>query len=623
MTPPRFLKATYHADLKTAEFIADDGRHLLRTGGTLAWRINNCGNLVSPTRDGRPAPRLTRHFIGFATVRSSENHYFIFPDYETGRAELCASLRRKYSEHSIPEMMERYAPRSENDTDVYVSVLLGRTGVAPSKKLRDFTDDEFNTLVQAIETHEGYHHDKDKDGTPRTEKWVTVSTISATDGARPIAGEEIVLEVDGRRTTLQSNRVGQFPPVPHGQQPIAVHHKTADGELKRVGQIGADKGQHYHLLARIERFVGLTRADTGRGAPGAKAPRQPVRYQVQPGDSLSKIAAKFKVSVEELKCFNRLDSDRIFPGQVFSVHGPKAEGALLRSRTKTAVPGQAPTPATSPRPDTPPSERSLPESPAAPAAVGARTVPVRSNLGAGAPLALMTTESRRAPWMVFAVEEARKFGGRDESVIEKTRNYAKEIHTGRAGLVGTSNAWCATFVNWCLMKAGYPIDNPDFHDHHAAKSRAHAFQEVSGKKSKMTDPWAPKVRNPLFHRIDQPIFGAIAVQTNSSGHGHHAGFVYAKLGDKNLVLLGGNQGNTIRFSAFNMQPIPDEIRIVDAKRKIKRGNKNHLSYYVPASYHEQSLKDDKHLEEVDPEQLNQHFGISSGTGERNSEDSTR
>jgi hypothetical protein len=90
---PRLIAATYHANIKVAEFICDDGRHLLRCGGTLPWRLNNAGDLMSPVNTkNEPAPKKTKNFIGFASVPNERtgksSHFFIFPDYESGREQL-------------------------------------------------------------------------------------------------------------------------------------------------------------------------------------------------------------------------------------------------------------------------------------------------------------------------------------------------------------------------------------------------------------------------------------------------------------------------------------------------------------------------------------------------------
>lgn len=50
------------------------------------------------------------------------------------------------------------------------------------------------------------------------------------------------------------------------------------------------------------------------------------RYQIRPGDSLSTIASRFNVTVDELRSWNHLDSNRIIPGRTLSVSGPERRG---------------------------------------------------------------------------------------------------------------------------------------------------------------------------------------------------------------------------------------------------------------------------------------------------------
>lgn len=60
------------------------------------------------------------------------------------------------------------------------------------------------------------------------------------------------------------------------------------------------------------------------------------KYTVQPGDSLSAIANRFKVSLQDLKAWNSLTNDRIFAGQVLSIGrsiNPSSPGSLPQSST--------------------------------------------------------------------------------------------------------------------------------------------------------------------------------------------------------------------------------------------------------------------------------------------------
>ena len=196
------------------------------------------------------------------------------------------------------------------------------------------------------------------------------------------------------------------------------------------------------------------------------------------------------------------------------------------------------------------------------------------------------------PWMAIAEEEARRFEGHDEAIIEKTTNYATAVGTGQTTLVGNDHPWCAAFVNWCLQKAGVPIDNPSFPDHTYAKGRAHGFYEVKGPQG---SKGPSMVQNPLFVKLDAPVFGAIAVVTNASGHGEHVGFVYSRPADNFLVLLGGNQGNTIRFAKFNIAA--------------GKGAKEHLMFFFPSG--DKWLPENSStLDDVTDVVLNKRFGIA-------------
>ncbi len=563
-TSPRFIRATYHPNVQVAEFIADDGRHLLRSGGTLPWRLNNCGDLVSPVNScGDPSPKHTRGYVGFAKPKDNDKHFFIFPDEETGRRELKASLCRKYLKCNIPELVKKYAPSKENNSDKYAKGLSKETGIDLDTKVCDLNDSQLDKLVHAIGKLEGFYNQVDT----RREVWVPVSTIGATDGRRPLAEEEIVLRKGGQDTVLKSNHVGQFPPIPHSKDPIEVLHRTADDQLKPVGQIAGDKGQRWSLVSQVERFLGISGPDDPTG--DAIKRRRPFTYVIQPHDTLSKIAAKFETGVALIKTDNKLRSDTIHPGERLGIYGPI-------SASVTAAP-----PKTSPPKAGSPKEGQA----KAPPPVTHQAANVRSDDGQGKPLALIEPDQGRAPWMAFAIAEAKRHKGAKEAEIEKSINYATAVHTGQNTMVGGDHPWCAAFVNWCLMKANYPIENLTFQDHVAAKGRAHGFYEVRGAKNAVTKS-APVIRNPLFVEISAPIYGAIAMVAAASGHGHHVGFVYAKRDADHLALLGGNQSDQINFIDASIKPEPPTYK-TDSKGKrikVKKGTPDHLKFFVPAAY---------------------------------------
>lgn len=237
------------------------------------------------------------------------------------------------------------------------------------------------------------------------------------------------------------------------------------------------------------------------------------------------------------------------------------------------------------------------------------------------PCEAIAPEPRQAPWMSFAEAKAREFKGAKEAEIQKTLNFQKEVHTGQTEMVGTAHAWCAAFVNWCLMQAGYEVDNKTFAGHVADKGRAHGFFEVTQHKVKKGGRAAPMVRNPLFTQIDSPVFGAVAMVAGPGGHGHHVGFVYAKPGANEVVLLGGNQSDTIKFSAFNIAPVAAQSLKVKGKTVTIAAKKDHLMFFVPADYAAFAQADTQALSSQTADALNLAFGIT--TAKPGARESTR
>lgn len=227
------------------------------------------------------------------------------------------------------------------------------------------------------------------------------------------------------------------------------------------------------------------------------------------------------------------------------------------------------------------------------------------------PVQAGTPGPERAPWMKIAEEQARRFKGAKEGEIQKTLNFQKEVHTGQDSMLGSSHAWCAAFVNWCLLQAGYEVDNETFADHVAAKGRAHGFYEVTRDKLKKGQRSVPQVRNPRFASLDVPVFGAVAMVTNRSGHGHHVGFVYARPSSNQVVLLGGNQSDTIKFSSFNIEAVAAQTQKVKGKTVIIAAKPDHLMFFVPVTYEAFARADAEPLSAKTAEELNVEFGVTA------------
>lgn len=140
---PIFVKAVPGL-YKSVIYIDDTGKGFRFSGGTRAWRYHNPGNIrpsKTKIRDGQ---------IGIA------NNFVVFSSDKFGRLGLIEVIKTKYSNASIGQMMEKYAPRTENDTDKYIKFLHKKTKITDKRKIKDLTVEELELLVKSIEQFEGY-----------------------------------------------------------------------------------------------------------------------------------------------------------------------------------------------------------------------------------------------------------------------------------------------------------------------------------------------------------------------------------------------------------------------------------------------------------------------------------
>lgn len=529
-----FVSAAYHPDLLTVEFTNEDGDHYLRSGGTIAWRFNNPGNL-------RPGPKYTRH-IGRGTTKSGE--FLIFPTVEAGRAEKKGLLLRKYQDDTLKQMMEQYAPRSENDTDAYLAYLSKKSGIDKGAVIGKLSQNDLDALMDAMESYEGYHAKKET----RKEKWVRATKVTLSDGARPIAGQAVTVKLGATSMQYTTNAFGELPAIAHttpGEQ-VELLIRNVENKLERLDCFAlGDASQNLTYVRNFMVAQGSTRPHIASTAPEKKKPG-PFSYVVQPNDTLGKIAENFKSSSELIQKANSIrDPNKILPGQRLWIHGVGESSAPAANTT------------TNPTSDI--------NSPLA-------TISERSKEGQGQPLGIIPVDQKRAPWMMLALAEAKTWGKVDEKEITKTRNYHKLVSAkgGLNSLAGDSNPWCASFANWCLLKAGYRIAKPP------AKSRA--FEKSQD-----------------FRKISEPVYGAIAVfkRGRSSATGHVC-FVYSRSKTTgHIVVLGGNQGDKITFES--------------------RSEKNKLvGFFVPKTYEwfaNQEIKLKTPLLERSASELNLALGI--------------
>ena len=114
-------------------------------GGSRSWRNNNPGNI-------RNSNFTRRHgHIGKA------GGFAVFPDKETGKEALVSLLKvRSYQVLTLGGALNRYAPKSENDTEAYLAFIESITDISRDTPMEKMSDESIKLLADAIERFEGY-----------------------------------------------------------------------------------------------------------------------------------------------------------------------------------------------------------------------------------------------------------------------------------------------------------------------------------------------------------------------------------------------------------------------------------------------------------------------------------
>lgn len=105
-----------------------------------------------------------------------------------------------------------------------------------------------------------------------------------------------------------------------------------------------------------------------------------------------------------------------------------------------------------------------------------------------------------------------------------------EYHDSVEGFEGKrteNNPWCASFINWVLEEAGYKG---------AESAWSHAWKS-----------WGDGLSKPAVGSVAFIDWGKINSKKANKGH---VGFVVGKTTEGKIVLLGGNQSDKVKYSAF-------------------------------------------------------------------------
>ena len=135
--------------------------------------------------------------------------------------------------------------------------------------------------------------------------------------------------------------------------------------------------------------------------------------------------------------------------------------------------------------------------------------------------ALVGIKKEELPWIAVAKEEVgvKEIAGKDHNpkIIE--------YHSLTSGkFQDDETPWCSSFVNWVMFQVGIKGTN---------SAGAYSWKD-----------WGQK--------LDKPAYGSLAVVVNKNGTGH-VGFVVAMTKNNNLVILGGNQKDEVRYSIYKNQ----------------------------------------------------------------------
>lgn len=114
-----------------------------KVGGSRSWRNNNPGNL-----------EYNEYTKSLGAV-GSDGRFAIFPTEEIGENAQKRLLfyGKNYKNLSLTGAINRYAPKSENDTNAYIQSILKQTGLS-EKLMKDYTPEEQNKIQLAMKKHE-------------------------------------------------------------------------------------------------------------------------------------------------------------------------------------------------------------------------------------------------------------------------------------------------------------------------------------------------------------------------------------------------------------------------------------------------------------------------------------
>src|SRR5690625_1052449 len=113
---------------------------------------------------------------------------------------------------------------------------------------------------------------------------------------------------------------------------IAQKYNTTVSQLKSINKLSGDIIYPNQILETEKKSGSSSNSSSNSGSGSSSTkPAQPAKnsttYTVKKGDTLSGIASKYKISLNDLMKWNNLDTTLIFPGNVFVVSKSGSSGA--------------------------------------------------------------------------------------------------------------------------------------------------------------------------------------------------------------------------------------------------------------------------------------------------------
>lgn len=149
-TSSGFIRATYSRFVTI--YINARGERIQRSGGSVAWRNNNPGNI-----------RKSKSAYSFGAIGETDK-WAVFPDEETGLNAIVKLLRSKnYNNLSVAGAIHRWAPSSDgNNPERYARKVSKMTGLPADAKINSLTDSDLQKVANAIKVIEGWNVGKEE-----------------------------------------------------------------------------------------------------------------------------------------------------------------------------------------------------------------------------------------------------------------------------------------------------------------------------------------------------------------------------------------------------------------------------------------------------------------------------